>query len=70
AIQTITSAAARKESHGAHPCEDFPDRDDEKWMKYTLSFLHDVNELKVELTYRHVIDTMLDENECKPVPRF
>ncbi len=39
-------------------------------MKHTLSFQRDVNEPDVELTYRRVIDTTLDENECKPVPPF
>ncbi|KIJ94378.1 hypothetical protein K443DRAFT_110475 [Laccaria amethystina LaAM-08-1] len=70
AIQTITSAAARKESRGAHAREDFPDRDDGNWMKHTLSFQHDVNSPEVELKYRNVIDTTLDEAECKPVPPF
>merc|ERR1712238_618520 len=69
AAQEMHSAQAREESRGAHAHENFPDRDDKKWMKHTLSFLDKtyVEDAKVVLKYRGVIDQPLDK-EMHHVP--
>jgi len=40
-IAIASSALYRQESRGAHSRPDFPDRDDQQWMKHSLYFLDD-----------------------------
>lgn len=65
AVSTMVSAENRKESRGAHAHEDYPDRNDDEWMKHTLIWAKENGETTIDYRPVHMF-TLSDDVEVVP----
>ncbi len=66
AMITMQCALKREETRGAHARDDFPERDDENWLKHSLGWLNDDNTTRID-SQPVKLDTRTDEIESIPL---